>query len=159
MIRADVARRTQQRLHLEQTRHRGLRRNRIWRVLQHFIRNHFRSLFKHMNQSQRERTALSRMWDIIHLWYIIHKCYLGINWRGIFEFIYFLKGSYDAISSFLSVWSVTSWLCIDKICKVAKTKSQTKEIFFIKLRLVHVLLKRLIQTRPTCLRHGVGRFA
>ncbi len=36
---------------------------------------------------------------------------------------------------FLSLWSVTSCLYIDKIPKVAKTKkSQTKEIFFIKVK-------------------------
>ncbi len=47
--------------------------------------------------------------------------------------IYFLKGSYDAISSFLSLWSVTSCLCIDTIPEVAKTKV-SKEIFFIKVK-------------------------
>ncbi len=49
-------------------------------------------------------------------------------------------------------------LCIDKIPEVAKTKvSNPKRYSLSKLRLV--LLKRLIQTRPTCLHHGVGRFA
>ncbi len=40
-----------------------------------------------------------------------------------------LKGSHDAISSFLSLWSVTSCLCIDKIPKVAKTKDFFGHIF------------------------------
>ncbi len=55
----------------------------------------------------------------------------------------------------LSLWSVTSWLCIDKIPEVAKTKvSNQRDIlyqcFFIILyqRLCHAPLKRLIQTRP-----------
>ncbi len=34
----------------------------------------------------------------------------------------FKGGSYDAISSFLSLWGVTSCLCIDKIPEFAKTK-------------------------------------
>ncbi len=33
-----------------------------------------------------------------------------------------LKGSYDAVSSCFSLRGVTSWLCIDKIPEVAKTK-------------------------------------
>ncbi len=50
---------------------------------------------------------------------------------------------------FLSHWSVTSCLCIDKIPKVAKTKvSKPKRYSLSKLRLCHAPLKRLIQTRP-----------
>ncbi len=50
---------------------------------------------------------------------------------------------------FLSLWSVTSWLCIDKNIEVAKTKvSKPKRYFLLKLRLCHSTLKRLIQTRP-----------
>ncbi len=61
---------------------------------------------------------------------------------------------------FLSLWSVTSCLCIDKIPEVAKTKvSKPKRYSLLNLRLDHAPLKRLIQTRPTCLRHDVGRFA
>ncbi len=50
----------------------------------------------------------------------------------------------------LSLWSVTSCLCIDKIPKVAKTKvSKPKRYSLSKLRLCYAPLKRLIQTRPT----------
>ncbi len=50
---------------------------------------------------------------------------------------------------FLSLWSVTSWLCIDKIPEVAKTKvSKPKRYSLSKLRFCHAPLKRLIQTRP-----------
>ncbi len=50
---------------------------------------------------------------------------------------------------FLSLWSVTSCLCIDTIPEVAKTKvSKPKRYSLSKLRLDHALLKRLIQTRP-----------
>ncbi len=64
-----------------------------------------------------------------------------------------LQGSYDVISSVLSLWRVTSCLCIDKIPEVANTKvSKPKRYSLSKL-------KRLIQTHPTCLRRGVGRFA
>ncbi len=60
---------------------------------------------------------------------------------------------------FLSLWNVTSCLCIDEIPEVAKTKvSKPKRYSWQKLRLDHAHLKRLIQTRPTCLRHGVGWF-
>ncbi len=49
----------------------------------------------------------------------------------------------------LSLWSVTSCLCIDKIPEVAKTKvSKPKRYYLSKLRLCHAPLKRLIQTRP-----------
>ncbi len=49
----------------------------------------------------------------------------------------------------LSLWSVTSCLCIDKIPEVAKTKvSKQKRYFLSKLRLCHAPLKQLIQTRP-----------
>ncbi len=49
----------------------------------------------------------------------------------------------------LSLWSVTSWLCIDKIPEVAKTKvSKPKRYSLSKLRFCHAPLKRLIQTRP-----------
>ncbi len=45
------------------------------------------------------------------------------------------------------LWSVTSWLCIDKIPEVAKTKvSKPKRYSLSKLRLDHAHLKRLIQT-------------
>ncbi len=46
--------------------------------------------------------------------------------------------------------SLTS--CIDKIPEVAKTKVSTKEIFFIKVKI-------LPHPPKTCLRHGVGRFS
>ncbi len=50
---------------------------------------------------------------------------------------------------FLSLWSVTSCLCIDKILEVAKTKdSKPKRYTLSKLRLCHAPLKWLIQTRP-----------
>ncbi len=46
-----------------------------------------------------------------------------------------LKGSYDAISRFPSLWSVTSCLFIDEIPKVFKHLSlKSKEIFFIKVK-------------------------
>ncbi len=49
----------------------------------------------------------------------------------------------------LSLWSVTSCLCIDKIPEVAKTKvSKPKRYSLSKLRLDHAPLKRLIQTHP-----------
>ncbi len=49
----------------------------------------------------------------------------------------------------LSLWGVTSWLCVDKIPEVTKTKvSKPKRYSLSKLRLVHVPLKRLIQTPP-----------
>ncbi len=42
-----------------------------------------------------------------------------------------LKGSYGAISSFLSLWSATICLCIDKIPEVAKTKvSNQRDILY-----------------------------
>ncbi len=50
---------------------------------------------------------------------------------------------------FLSLWSVTSCSCIDKIPEVAKTKvSKPKRYPLSKLRLCHTPLNRLIQTRP-----------
>ncbi len=50
---------------------------------------------------------------------------------------------------FLSLWSATSCLCIDKIPEVAKTKvSKPKRYYLEKLRLNHALLKQLIQTCP-----------
>ncbi len=51
---------------------------------------------------------------------------------------------------FLSLWSVTSCLCIEKIPdEVAKTKvSKPKRYSLSKLRLWHAPLKWLIQTRP-----------
>ncbi len=49
---------------------------------------------------------------------------------------------------FLSLWSVTSCLCLDKIPEVAKTKvSKPKRYSLSKLRLCHAPLKWLIQTR------------
>ncbi len=49
----------------------------------------------------------------------------------------------------LSLWSVTSCLCIDKIPEVAKTKvSKPKRYSLSKLRLDHAFLKQLIQTHP-----------
>ncbi len=49
----------------------------------------------------------------------------------------------------LSLWSVTSSLCIDKIPEVTKTKVlNLKRYSLSKSRLDHALLKRLIQTRP-----------
>ncbi len=50
---------------------------------------------------------------------------------------------------FLSLWSVTSCLCLDMIPEVAKTKvSKPKRYSLSKLRLCHAPLKRLIQTHP-----------
>jgi len=50
---------------------------------------------------------------------------------------------------FLSLWSVTSCLWIDKIPEVTKTKvSNTKRYSLSKLRLDHAPLKQLIQTPP-----------
>ncbi len=50
---------------------------------------------------------------------------------------------------FLSLWSVTGCLCIDKIPEVAKTKvSNPKRYSLSKLRFVHAPLKWLIQTHP-----------
>ncbi len=50
---------------------------------------------------------------------------------------------------FLSLWSVSSCSCIDKIPEVAKTKvSKPKRYSLSKLRLCHSPLKRLIQTPP-----------
>ncbi len=50
---------------------------------------------------------------------------------------------------FLCLWSVTSCLCIDYICKVAKIKvSKPKKYSLSKLRLIHAFLKQLIQTHP-----------
>ncbi len=49
----------------------------------------------------------------------------------------------------LSLWSVTSCSCIDKIPEVAKTKvSKPKRYSLLKLRLCHAPLNRFIQTRP-----------
>ncbi len=49
----------------------------------------------------------------------------------------------------LSLWSVTSCLCIDKIPEVAKTEvSKPKRYSLSKWRLCHVPLKWLIQTHP-----------
>ncbi len=49
----------------------------------------------------------------------------------------------------LSLWSVTSWLCIDKIPEVAKTKvSKPKRYSLSNLRFCHAPLKRLIQIHP-----------
>ncbi len=47
---------------------------------------------------------------------------------------------------FLSLWSVISSPCIDEIPKVAK--SQTQEIFFIKVKSRPRPIKQLIQTCP-----------
>ncbi len=50
---------------------------------------------------------------------------------------------------FLSLWGVTSCLCIDEIPEVTKTKvSKPKRYSLSKLRLVHDPLKLLIQTPP-----------
>ncbi len=50
---------------------------------------------------------------------------------------------------FLSLWSVTSCLCIDMIPEVAKTKVEKQKRYSLsKLRLVHAPLKWLIQTCP-----------
>ncbi len=62
-----------------------------------------------------------------------------------------LKGSHDVIS----LWRVTS---IDKIPEVTKTKvSKTKRYSLSKLRLVHALLKQLIQTLPHMSRSRSGK--
>ncbi len=45
---------------------------------------------------------------------------------------------------FLSLWSVTSCLCIDKIPEVAKTKDSKAKIFFIKVKTLPRPLKQLI---------------
>ncbi len=45
----------------------------------------------------------------------------------------------------LYLWSVTSWLCIDKIPEVTKTKaSKPKRYSLSKLRLVHAPIKQLV---------------
>ncbi len=57
----------------------------------------------------------------------------------------------------LSLWRVTSCLCIDKIPEVAKTKvSKPKRYSLSKLRLCHAPLKRLIKTRPHMSMSGCG---
>ncbi len=49
----------------------------------------------------------------------------------------------------LSLWGVTSWLCIDTIPEIAKTKaSKPKRYSLSKLRFCHAPLKQLIQARP-----------
>ncbi len=87
---------------------------------------------------------------------------LFIQYKQVFTTttFYTSKGSYDAISSFAFSWSVISRLRIDKIPEVAKTKVlKQKRYLLSKLRFCHASLKRLIQTRPTCLRHYVEIFA
>ncbi len=37
---------------------------------------------------------------------------------------------------FLSFWSVTSWLCIDKVPEVAKTEVSKPKTFFIKVKIL-----------------------
>ncbi len=65
-----------------------------------------------------------------------------------------LKVSYNAISSFpFSLWSVTSWLCIDKIPEVAKTKVSKPKRCSLSLPRP---LKWLIQTRPHMYTSGCG---
>ncbi len=60
-----------------------------------------------------------------------------------------LKGHMMRFQVFLSLWSVTSCSCIDKIPEVAKTKvSKPKRYSLSKLRLCHAPLKQLIQTSP-----------
>ncbi len=60
-----------------------------------------------------------------------------------------LKGHMMRFQVFLSLWSVISWFCIDKIPEVAKTKvSKPKRYSLSKLRFCYTPLKRLIQTRP-----------
>ncbi len=87
---------------------------------------------------------------------IVSKC---INLNTMYSFI-ILKGSMMRFLSFLSLWTVSSWLWINKIPEVAKTKaSKPKRYSLSKLRLGHAPLKRLIQTRSACLHHDVGRFA
>ncbi len=50
---------------------------------------------------------------------------------------------------FLSLWSVKSWLCIDEIPEIAKTKvSKSKRYSLSKFRLCHAPPKQLIQIRP-----------
>ncbi len=67
---------------------------------------------------------------------------------------------YCNLITFPAMWSVTSWLCIDEIPEVAKNKvSKPKRYSLSKLRFCHPLLKRLIKTPPTCLRHDVEIFA
>ncbi len=58
----------------------------------------------------------------------------------------------------LSLWSVTSRLCIDKFPEVAKTKvSKPKRYSLSKLRLCHAPLKWFIQTRPYTFSSGSQR--
>ncbi len=58
---------------------------------------------------------------------------------------------------FLSLCSVTSCLCIDKILEVSKTKvSKPNRYSLQKLRLCHTPLKRLIQTWPHMSTSGCG---
>ncbi len=74
---------------------------------------------------------------------LAHACVLSLSGQ-----LVYLKGSYDAISSFpLSLECYK--LCIDKFPEVAKTKvSKPKRYSLSKLRLCHAPLKRLIQTCP-----------
>ncbi len=88
------------------------------------------------------------MWNKLKREVFVHHIY-GIGHTYFKVKFSILKGSYDAISSFPSLWSVTSCSCIDEIPKFAKAKvSNPKRYSLSKLRLVHTLLKRLIQTRP-----------
>ncbi len=68
----------------------------------------------------------------------------------------FSRGHMMRFQVFLSLWIITSWLCIDKIPEVANTKvSKPKRYSLSNVRLCHAPLNRLIQTCPTCLRHDV----
>ncbi len=90
----------------------------------------------------------------------ISKTDLRVTSRAFYHFIWVKLESYHIHTELwrghmmwfqvlLSLWSVTSWLCIDKIPEVAKTKvSKPKRYSLSKLRLCHAPLKRLVQTRP-----------
>ncbi len=58
----------------------------------------------------------------------------------------YLKGSYEV---FLSLWSVTSCLCKDKIREVTKTKVSKPKIFLIKVKTLPVTLKHVYITMWT----------
>ncbi len=71
-----------------------------------------------------------------------------------------LKGHMVRFQVFLSLWSVTSWLCIDKIPEVAKTKvSKPKRYSLFKVKTLPSPLKWLIQTHPHMSTSRCGRFS
>ncbi len=98
------------------------------------------SPFQHLNHKnntvQTVKLISQSKWHIetLFLWKCLHS-FKGVIWCD-FKFS-FLFGV------------LLSWLCIDKIPEVAKTKvSKPKRYSFSKLRLCHAPLKRFFQTRP-----------